>query len=158
MFLFLYFFFFLVLISIPISDRRLISCLTLFVLASSLDMFIYSYDCACESLSTLLATRSRSENRSGSGVFVLTSSFISFYLSWGLGCDGGGGRRVKKNWQSAWKGGNGSDLSLFMIFRAQMPIAWSRTLHIHIRFNRKYEEKNQINHFAQQLPCAMVSA
>jgi hypothetical protein len=48
------------------------------------DMFIYSYDCVCESLSMLLDMRSRSENRYGSGVFVLSTSFIYFYFVMGL--------------------------------------------------------------------------
>lgn len=116
-----------------------------------LDMFIYSYDCVCESLSMLLATRSRSENRYGSGVFVLSTSFHLFLFCHGVkgGCDGG------KNRQPARKGGNGFDLFALHDFPSAYAIAWSPgPSTFTFGSNRKYEEKNQFNHFAQQLPGA----
>lgn len=82
-----------------------------------LDMFLYSYDCACESLSMLLATRSRSENRYGSGVFVLSLLSIYFYFVTGLRAAVMG----EKIGNRLGKGGTDLIFSLFMIFRAHMP-------------------------------------
>lgn len=115
-------------------------------------MFIYSYDCVCESLSMFLATRSRSENRYGSGVFVLSLLSIYFYFVTGL-------REAvmgEKNRQPARKGGgNGFDLFALHDFPSAYAIAWSLgPSTFTFGSNRKYEEKNQFNHFAQQLPCA----
>lgn len=61
----------------------------------------------------------------------------------------------EKNRQSARKGGNGFDIFALHDFPSAYAIAWSHgPSTFTFGSNRKYEEKNQFNHFAQQLPCA----
>jgi hypothetical protein len=109
-------------------------------------MFIYSYDCVCESLSMLLDMRSRSENRYGSGVFVLSTSFIYFYFVTGLRA------MMGKISATGSERGNGFDLSLFMISERICHSMESRTFHIYIGIQQKIPGKESINHFAQLVP------
>ena len=113
-------------------------------------MFIYSYDCVCESLSMLLDMRSRSENRYGSGVFVLSTSFIYFYFVTGLRA------MMGKISATGSERGNGFDLSLFMISERICHSMESRTFHIYIGIQQKIPGKESNQPLCTA--CAMASA
>lgn len=138
---FISFFFFLVLISTSISDRRLISYLTLFVLVSFLTcsfilMIVFVNHCQF----FLLRNPGPAIDMAPASMFFPLLPFLSCY---GVKAAVMGENRQRK----------GNDLSLFMSSDRICHSMESGPSIFTFGSSRKYHEKNQINHFAHQLPC-----